>query len=56
LEYRLLELKGKEIIRNQNDKEESSKEIENTDNYIHLLSLITTHKWHVKVTLERRNI
>jgi len=54
LEYRLLELEGKDIIRDQhkielepsNDKAKTS-----NNNYINLLSLITTHKWHTEIKL-----
>jgi len=49
LEYRLLELEGKDIIRNQSKVELETKtsnyEAETSNNnYINLLSLITTHK------------
>ena len=54
LEYRLLELEGKNIIRNQHKIElEPSNDEAGTsnNNYINLLSLITTHKWHTEVNL-----
>jgi len=56
LEYRLLELEGKDMIRNQSKVELETKtsnyEAETSNNnYINLLSLITTHKWHTEIQL-----
>jgi len=55
LEYRLLELEGKDIIRNQHkiELEPSNDEAETSNNnYINLLSLIITHKWHTEIKIK----
>ena len=59
IEYRLLELEGKNIIRDQSKKKElgipesSNSKIneEQEENYINTLNLVTSHKWHTNITL-----
>ena len=49
----MLELEGREIIKNQTklSQEDDKKESTDKESYINLLSLITTHKWHCEITL-----
>ncbi|RDX87441.1 hypothetical protein CR513_31090, partial [Mucuna pruriens] len=57
LDYRMLELDGKELVKKQKGKEKVVYEEIETDEedkeepYINILNLITTHKWHIEITL-----
>src|ERR1044072_1153261 len=52
LEYRIIKIEGKEILRKQKGKDPQpfnpgqETDQEDQDSYLNLLSLITTHKWH----------
>ena len=54
LELKYLELKGENILRNQNRLEhqiETPSKAEHSDSYINLLTQILVHKWHCKIDL-----
>ncbi|RDY03799.1 hypothetical protein CR513_12569, partial [Mucuna pruriens] len=57
LEYRMLELEGKELVKKVKGKEKvvyeeiETDEEDKEDPYINILNLITTHKWHTEITL-----